>query len=437
MSIKQKLSSVYSLFPGPFWVANIMELFERLAYYGQATVLSLFLRDHLKFDEVEAGQLSSIFGGLIYLLPIFAGALADKFGFRKAFSLAFGGLAIGYFLIGSLGMEIFQGVYSNFPVYWILFVILIFTAMAGAFIKPSVLGTVAVTSTHETKSLGYAIYYWLVNTGAAIGPILAFLVRDRIGISSVYLVSAISCALMFITTRIFFKEPSETNSSQDKSLLEIAVNILKVLLNFRFIIFLLLFGLYWMLFWQFFIIVPFYVSDYISPDAPVELIISAGAWTIILLQLPINRLTKKIPTQTAILIGFLMAAACWLLWYFTLLSVGNGKTILMGTEWYTGNLILIAGIVIFSIGEQIQAPRFYEYIADMAPEGQAALFQGYAFLPIAIAWGFGGTLGGWLYQTYSTNMKEPQIIFITLFAIGAVASVGMVIYNYFSSKKKA
>ncbi|NUN08761.1 MAG: MFS transporter [Ignavibacteriaceae bacterium] len=414
-----------------------MELFERLAYYGQATVLSLFLRDHLKFDEVEAGQLSSIFGGLIYLLPIFAGALADKFGFRKAFSLAFGGLAIGYFLIGSLGMEIFQGVYSNFPVYWILFVILIFTAMAGAFIKPSVLGTVAVTSTHETKSLGYAIYYWLVNTGAAIGPILAFLVRDRIGISSVYLVSAISCALMFITTRIFFKEPSETNSSQDKSLLEIAVNILKVLLNFRFIIFLLLFGLYWMLFWQFFIIVPFYVSDYISPDAPVELIISAGAWTIILLQLPINRLTKKIPTQTAILIGFLMAAACWLLWYFTLLSVGNGKTILMGTEWYTGNLILIAGIVIFSIGEQIQAPRFYEYIADMAPEGQAALFQGYAFLPIAIAWGFGGTLGGWLYQTYSTNMKEPQIIFITLFAIGAVASVGMVIYNYFSSKKKA
>ncbi|MCZ7615171.1 MAG: hypothetical protein M5T52_16935 [Ignavibacteriaceae bacterium] len=70
-------------FQPSFWVANGMELFERLAYYGQATILSVFLRDHLRFDEVEAGQLSSIFGGLIYFLPIFAGALADKFGFKK------------------------------------------------------------------------------------------------------------------------------------------------------------------------------------------------------------------------------------------------------------------------------------------------------------------------------------------------------------------
>lgn len=436
MSLTKKISSVASLFPGPFWVANIMELFERLAYYGQATVLSLFLRDHLKFNEVEAGQLSSVFGGLIYLLPIFAGALADKFGFRKAFSIAFGGLAIGYFLIGSMGMELFHGFYSSFPVYWMLFFILIFTAMAGAFIKPSVLGTVGITSTHETKSLGYAIYYWLVNTGAAIGPFLAFLVRDSIGISSVYLVSAISCALMFLTTRLFFKEPSATNPSQDKSLIEIAVNILKVLLNFRFIIFLLLFGLYWMLFWQFFIIVPFYVSDYISPDAPVELIISAGAWTIILLQLPINRLTKKIPTQTAILIGFILATVCWLLWYLLLPGTGAERISILGMEWPTGNIILIIGIVIFSIGEQIQAPRFYEYIADMAPEGQAALFQGYAFLPIAIAWGFGGTLGGWLYQTYSTNLKEPGTIFITLFFIGAIASAGMILYNFIFRAKK-
>ena len=77
----QKLKSG---FQHSFWVANGMELFERLAYYGQATILSVFLRDHLKFNEVEAGQLSSIFGGLIYFLPIFAGALADKFGFQKS-----------------------------------------------------------------------------------------------------------------------------------------------------------------------------------------------------------------------------------------------------------------------------------------------------------------------------------------------------------------
>jgi dipeptide/tripeptide permease len=425
-------------FKPQFWVANIMELFERLAYYGQATILSIFLRDHLKFSELQAGQLSSIFGGLIYLLPIFAGALADKFGFRKAFSFAFLILAIGYFLIGSTGMKIFSGFYSNFDSYWMLFFILIFTAIGGSFIKPSVLGTVAVTTTHETKSLGYAIYYWLVNTGAAIGPILAFSVRDTFGIEFVYLVSALSCALMFFSTRFFFKEPTNAHQDSQQSLKTVFMNLLKVLGNFRFISFLLIFGLYWVLFWQFFIIIPFYVADFISPEAPIELILSTGAWTIIIFQIPLNRITKKIPTSTAIVIGFVLATLCWLLWYLVLpdsqgvyISPWNDFKVAVGIP------IIILGIFIFSIGEQTQAPRFYEFIADTAPKGQVALFQGYAFLPIAIAWGFGGAFGGWIYQLFVKEWNEPKYIFLVMVGLGLAATVLMLIYNkiFISSEK--
>ena len=417
-------------FKPQFWVANIMELFERLAYYGQATILSIFLRDHLKFNELEAGQLSSLFGGLIYLLPIFAGALADKFGFRKAFSFAFLVLAIGYFLIGSTGMKVFSGLYSGFDTYWILFFILIFTAIGGSFIKPSVLGTVAVSTTHETKSLGYAIYYWLVNTGAAIGPILAFLVRDTFGIEFVYLVSAVSCTLMFFSTRLFFKEPVATQEETKQDLKTVFMNLIRVLGNFRFISFLLIFGLYWVLFWQFFIIIPFYVSDFISPDAPIELLLSTGAWTIIIFQIPLNRLTKKIPTSTAIVIGFVLATLCWVLWYFALPAAQGVYVNPWGDfKIALGIPIIVLGIFIFSIGEQTQAPRFYEFIADMAPKGQSALFQGYAFLPIAIAWGFGGAFGGWIYQMFANEMEEPKYIFAVLIGVGLLATVLMLIYN--------
>ncbi len=417
-------------FKPQFWVANIMELFERLAYYGQATILSIFLRDHLKFSEIEAGQLSSLFGGLIYLLPIFAGALADKFGFRKAFSFAFLVLAIGYFLIGSTGMNIFSGFYSDFDSYWMLFIILIFTAIGGSFIKPSVLGTVAVTTTHETKSLGYAIYYWLVNTGAAVGPILAFLVRDTFGIEFVYLVSAISCALMFFSTRFFFKDPTIITKENKQDLKTVFMNLVKVLGNFRFITFLLIFGLYWVLFWQFFIIIPFYVADFISPDAPIELLLSTGAWTIIIFQIPLNRLTNKIPTSAAIVIGFVLATLCWVLWYFAL-PAAQGVYINPWGDFKIalGIPIIVLGIFIFSIGEQTQAPRFYEFIADMAPKGQTALFQGYAFLPIAIAWGFGGAFGGWIYQIFVKDMGEPKYIFLILIGVGLLATVLMLIYN--------
>lgn len=401
-----------------FWVANGMELFERLAYYGQATILSVFLRDHLKFNEVESGQLSSIFGGLIYFLPIFAGALADKFGFKKAFSFAFFVLAIGYFLIGSTGMEIFSSFYPKESSFLLLSIILIFTAIGGSFIKPSVLGTVALTTTPETKSLGYAIYYWLVNMGAAIGPFIAYLVRDSYGIEFVYVVSAISCALMFITTLIWFKEPPAKLKEEKTSFEQVIQNLITVVSNIRLMIFLLIFALYWIIFWNFFIVIPFYISDYISPNAPIELILSIGAWTIIVFQIPVNRLTKNIPTPKAIFIGFVFAALSWFLLYFA------------SVLGFTVSLFLIgATIFLFSIGEQTQAPRFYEYLADLAPKGQAALFQGFAFLPIAIAWFVGGTFGGWLYKTFSTDAKKPELVFLTIGVIGIFSAMAMFLYN--------
>lgn len=413
-------------FQHSFWVANGMELFERLAYYGQATILSVFLRDHLKFDEVQAGQLSSIFGGLIYFLPIFAGALADKFGFKKAFSFAFFVLAIGYFLIGSTGMTAFSSWYENKDLFPLLSAILIFTAIGGSFIKPSVLGTVALTTTPETKSLGYAIYYWLVNMGAAIGPFLAYLVRDSFGIEFVYLVSAVSCALMFLVTIFIFKEPEAKLNEERESLLQVVKNLWTVVKNIKFMIFLLIFALYWIVFWEFFIIIPFYISDYISPEAPIELVLSTGAWTIILLQIPINRLTKNIPTPTAIMIGFVFAALSWFLLYFVTLA---GTIVGLG--------FIIATIFIFSVGEQTQAPRFYEYLADLAPKGQAALFQGFAFLPIAIAWLLGGTFGGWLYHTFGTKeVGKPEMVFLIIGLVGVAAAAMMFTYNLVVHKRK-
>jgi POT family proton-dependent oligopeptide transporter len=436
LNFREYVNNLKRGFHPSFWVANIMELFERLAYYGQATLLSLYLRDHLKFNEIETGQLSSIFGGLLWMLPIFAGALADKFGFKKAFSFAFLVLTIGYFLIGSAGISLFSGFYSHFNLYWILIIMLVFTAIGGSFIKPSVLGTVALTSKSETKSFGYAIYYWLVNIGAAIGPLLAFLVRDNLGIEFVYIVSSISCALMFFSTLIFYKEPPAKVLEKNDDLITVLKKLIVVITNFRFIIFLLIFALYWVLFWQFFVVIPFYVADYISPNAPIEIIISIGAWTIICFQIPINRLTKNIAEKNAILIGFIFAASCWLFLFFVLpLTINIHSNILWWKNISLGIPTIMTAIFLFSIGEQTQAPRFYEYIADLAPKGQEALFQGFAFLPIAIAWGFGGTVGGWLYFKFATKANSPGTIFLVLFFVGILATLLMAIYNRVNKNK--
>jgi dipeptide/tripeptide permease len=399
-----------------FWVANGMELFERLAYYGQQIVFMVYLRNRLGFTEAEAGQISGIFGGLIYLLPILGGTLADKWGYRRAFNVAFSILALGYFLIGSVGMDAFAGVYGGIPLYWLLLAFIVLTAFGGAFIKPSVLGTVAVTTTEQTRSLGFAIYYWLVNVGAMIGPTIAYFVRDSYGNEFVYMVSSISCVAMLIVNLFLYKEVSAPSAVVQESLGKKLRNLVVVLGNFRFMAFLLIYSLYWIIFWQEFIIVPYYITDYIDRDAPYEIVQSwAGAGAIILFQIPLNRMTKNLSSRTAIVAGFAISSLIWVI-------------IAISPSIPT----IAAGIVAFAIGEMIQAPRYYEYISDIAPPGQQGLFQGYAFLPIAIARFAGDPFGGWLYQT-ARETGRVELIWIALIGVGVAGTLLMALYNRFAA----
>ena len=416
MNLSAEIQKLKSGFHPSFWVANVMELFERLAYYGQQIVFMIYLRNNLHFTETEAGQLSGIFGGLIYLLPILGGTLADKWGFKKAFNVAFTILGIGYFLIGSMGLSVFSSFYSSTPNYWLLMLFLIFTAFGGSFIKPSVLGTVAVASKDaDSKSLGFAIYYWLVNAGAMIGPTIAYLVRDSFGNEFVYMVSAISCFAMLVVNMIFYKDVHEP--SDVETLAKKVANLFVVLRNYKFMIFLFIYSLYWIIFWQEFIIVPYYVTDYISATAPYEIIQSwAGAGAIILLQIPVNRFTKNLHTSKAIMYGFAISSLIW---------------IVIGI--YPSIPTIVAGIVAFAIGEMVQAPRYYEYISEIAPEGQQGLYQGFAFLPIAIARFAGDPFGGWLYQT-SKASGHPEYIWFSMIGIGLLSVLLMYLYNKFLVK---
>lgn len=419
MEIAAKLKEVKEGFHRSFWVANIMELFERLAYYGQQIVFMVYMRNRLGFSESEAGSLSGIFGGLIYLLPILGGTLADKWGFRKAFNVCFTVLAIGYFLIGSVGMPAFSGIYGNLDQYWLIMLFLIFTALGGCFIKPSVLGTVALGSKPETKSLGFAIYYWLVNVGAMIGPTIAYLVRDSIGYEYVYMISAISCLAMLVVNLTLYKNIKSEVAEPVESLGKKMENLFVVLANYKFMIFLLIYSLYWIIFWQEFIVIPYYVTDFIGKNAPYEIIQSwGGAGAIILFQIPVNRLTKNLSTENAILTGFFISSFIWII-----------------IAIHPSIPAIAAGVVAFSIGEMTQAPRYYEYISEIAPAGQQGLYQGYAFLPIAIARFVGDPIGGWLYETAKAQ-NNMNLVWFSLIGIGLLATVLMFLYNRFMIKPK-
>src|SRR5882672_6960078 len=163
MGFGQRLEEIREGFERPFWVANVSELFERLSYYAAFASLARYLHEALNFPTERAADLTGLFGGLVWFLAIFGGAIADRLGFRRALSLAYLILAAAYFLLGSIGAPWLAPIRGFVPPVLFVGFILILPALGISMVKPCVVGTTARASKENVRSIGYSIYYTMVN----------------------------------------------------------------------------------------------------------------------------------------------------------------------------------------------------------------------------------------------------------------------------------
>src|ERR1700738_481094 len=165
LSFSERFDEIRTGFERPFWVANITEIFERLSYYGAFASLALYLQEKLNFSTEQTGTLTGLFGGMVWFLAIFGGAAADRLRFPRALSVAYLILAAAYFLIGSIGASWLAPVRNAVPLGLFVGFILILPALGIALVKPCVVGTTARASKENVRSIGYSIYYTMVNIG--------------------------------------------------------------------------------------------------------------------------------------------------------------------------------------------------------------------------------------------------------------------------------
>src|SRR3974377_2287314 len=141
MSFVQRWHDIRVGFERPFWVANITELFERLSYYAAFASLPRYLHEVLQFPTEQTGTLTGFFGGLVWFLPVFVGALADRMGFRRALFLAYLILSCAYFLLGSIGASWLAPVRNAVPLAVLVTFVLALPAAGVALVKPQRGGT--------------------------------------------------------------------------------------------------------------------------------------------------------------------------------------------------------------------------------------------------------------------------------------------------------
>ncbi len=454
MTLSERLEEIRTGFERPFWIANISEIFERLSYYGAFASLALYLQEKLNFSTEQTGTLTGIFGGMVWFLAIFGGAAADRLGFRRALSVAYLILAIAYFLIGSIGAPWLAPVRNSMPLALFVGFILILPALGISLVKPCVVGTTARASKENVRSIGYSIYYTMVNIGGAAGPYFASWAHRNLGVENVYRLAAISVFAMFFLVLMLFREPRKPGDAPPPSIAEVARNFCVVVGNYRVVLsalalalalaigtwlspkfvvpwwiwgaialtvmaglsrfmwFLVIFTGYWVVFWQQYISLPGYIHAHINPNADVEMILVTDGVTVICLTLVVNYLIRKIPAFQAVILGTLITSVSWLILAFR------------PTVWGA-----VLSIFLLALGEITQQPRYYEYISRLAPPGQQGTYMGFAFLPIGLGSLIGGRFGGLLLHHFGEVQHRPERIWWTITAVGLVTTAALWIYD--------
>jgi POT family proton-dependent oligopeptide transporter len=411
-------------YPFVFWVANSIEVFERFAYYGIYMGFGLYLQQ-LGYTRGDLGIIQSIFLGLSYLIPLFSGTFADKYGFKKMLIVSYMAYLPAILLL--IVTQTFSGIALT----------MLSIGFAAGIFKPLISSTIRVTTDSTNKTLGFGIFYAMVNVGASFGPIVMGKLR-AISWDYAFYTAAGAIGVMFLITIFFYKEPER--DIEGVTLKQKFKDMGEALSDIKFLIFIILLGVFfWMPFWAFFNILTVYINDYLDTAALfiaaksvfgewiTKAIIASevdGVWKInaeaishtgyiiIVFQVLISRIFEKRAAIGSFLFGLAM------------ITLGF---VILGVSVTSVNELVFLGVFFFAIGEMISSPRIQEYIMWIAPKEKAGLYMGTNFLSMFI----GATASG-LYTGIMGSFEEagtPEYIMYTLAAHTVLGMIAIYIFT--------
>jgi POT family proton-dependent oligopeptide transporter len=407
-------------FPPVFWIANLIEVLERFAYYGVYFGFGIYMAS-LGFTRAQLGVVQSIFLLLSYGIPVISGSFADRFGFKKVLIISY--LAYLPSILLLIVTKSFSGIALT----------MLSIGLAAGIFKPLVSGTVRVTTDSTNKSLGFGIFYQMVNVGGSFGPMVMGNLR-AISWNYAFIAGAVCITLMLLITIFFYKEPPR--EIEGTTLGQKFRDIGSALSDFKFTLFLVLLGLFfWLPFWSFFNLCALYVDanldtarlyrsmetvlgtalagvfSSVGTDGTRRVLgetISHTGYIIMIFQFLVSRAFERRKPIPTFLLGLVIA------------MLGFG---VIGYAGVSAPAFVFLGILLFATGEMISSPRIQEYITWIAPKEKAGLYMGMNFLATMI----GGALSGVTYTTlygYFGKQGHPEYLWYTL-ALHTLAGIGI------------
>ena len=413
-------------FPPVFWVANSIEVLERFAYYGIYMGFGIYLQQ-LGYSRGDLGNIQSIFLAISYLVPLFSGTFADKYGFKRILIISY--LAYLPAILLLIVTKSFSGIALT----------MLTIGFAAGIFKPLISGTVRAVTDSTNKTLGFGVFYQMVNVGASFGPLVMGKLR-AMDWDLVFYAAAGTIGLMFLITLFFYKEPAR--EIEGISMKQKFKDIWIALSDYKFTIFIVLLGIFfWLPFWAFFNLAAVYIDQHLDTAVLYQNVRSIlgstitsviareenGIWKIngeaiahtgyiiLIFQVFVSRIFEKRPALPSFNLGMFIAAIGF---------------VVIGLSFTASPAWVFLGIFLFAVGEMISSPRIQEYITWIAPPEKAGLYMGTNFLATFI----GGALSGIIYTRLMGTfeaMNHPEYVMYTLSIHMILAIVAMLIFVRF------
>jgi len=392
-----------------FWIASTMELFERWAWYGIYTLFGLYLvgstdAGGLGFDHIQKGSIMGNVVAILYLLPLFFGVIADRIGYKISLAISYVLLIAGYYLLGEVST------------YTSVYIVFLLVAVGAAFFKPVASAIVARNTDETTGTLGFGIFYMMVNIGGFVGPATSSYLRTEYGWKLMFIQAAVVITINMVILLLFYKEPKveKPKDSIGKAIKDSLLGIVEALKDVRLGILLLLMVGFWTMFNQLFNTLPNFIedwvnsaviSDWINQNMPAgvattltdgaqvkaEWFTNIDALMIIICQVMVSFFVTKMRHISAVIRGAVIA------------TIGIAMSFYFGSVWF-----VVVGTMIFSIGEMMSSPTVSSFIALITPKGKEGLYQGTYFLPVAASYFVTSFISGGLYQSWSDKLSLLQ-----------------------------
>lgn len=396
-------------FPKVFWVANSIEVLERFAYYGIYFGFGIYM-SHLGYTRAQLGIVQSIFLFFSYGIPVISGTFADRFGFKKVLIVSY----LAY--LPSILLLILTKTFSGIAL------TMLSIGLAAGIFKPLIASTVRTVTDKTNKTLGFGIFYAMVNVGGSFGPIVAGKLR-AISWNYAFLAAAIAIGVMLLVTIFFYKEPER--EIEGVTLGQKFKDIAIAFSDLKFAVFIVLLGVFfWLPFWAFFNLCALYVdsnidtaqlylniksvfgkglADFLSHDVEGERrilgeTIAHTGYIIMIFQVFVSRIIERLKALPTVLFGLFVAAL--------------GFSII-GYARISAAAFIFLGIFLFALGEMISSPRIQEYITWIAPKEKAGLYMGINFVALLIGSALSGVTYTTLYGVFN-KANHPEYIWFIL-----------------------